>query len=156
MGQERRNHRPLTRSPVIYRDDPVFKDARLEPFADQADDALVADPVFDEANQPFLTDRPEEVLDVGVCDPVHLPLVDRDVQGIQCIVRSSSGPEPVGETAEVAFIDGIEHHDRCTLNDLVFQSCHTVSELHSYPIDLWDRLKSRIRFIHCVGGGSSF
>ena len=65
-----------------------------------------------------LFDRPEEVLDVGVCDPVHLPLVDRDVQGIQCIVRSSSGPEPVGETAEVAFIDGIEHHDRCTLNDL--------------------------------------
>jgi retron-type reverse transcriptase len=33
---------------------------------------------------------------------------------------------------------------------------HTTSELHSYPIDLWDRLKSRIRFIHCVGGGSSF
>jgi len=44
----------LTRSPVIYRDDPVFEDARLEPFADQAGDALVADPVFDEANQPFL------------------------------------------------------------------------------------------------------
>ena len=36
------------------------------------------------------------------------------------------------------------------------QRPHTVSELHSYPIDLWDRLKSRIRFIHCVGGGSSF
>ena len=33
---------------------------------------------------------------------------------------------------------------------------HTASELHSYPIDLWDRLRSRIRFIRCVGGGSSF
>ena len=33
---------------------------------------------------------------------------------------------------------------------------HTTSELHSYPTDLWDRLKSRIRFIHCAGGGSSF
>ncbi|WP_352647998.1 hypothetical protein [Mesorhizobium sp. M0408] len=77
------------------------------PFADQADDALAADPVFDEANQPFLTDRPEEVLGVGVYGPVHLPLVDRDVQGIQCTVWSSSGPEPVGETAEVAFIDAL-------------------------------------------------
>ena len=33
---------------------------------------------------------------------------------------------------------------------------HTASELHSHPIDLWDRLKSRIRFIHCAGSGSSF
>jgi hypothetical protein len=49
----------LTRSPVIYGHDPVFENARLQPFADQADDALVADPVFNEADQPFLADRPE-------------------------------------------------------------------------------------------------
>ena len=59
MGQEGRNHRPLTRSPVIYRDDPVLKDARLEPFADQADDALVADVVFQEADQPVVVDAAE-------------------------------------------------------------------------------------------------
>src|SRR5271156_6220482 len=51
----------------------------------------VADPMFQEANQPFLADRSEEVPDVGVNDPVHLPLVDCHAQGVQRIVRSSSG-----------------------------------------------------------------
>ena len=104
-------YRPLTRPPLVYGHDPVFEDARLQPFLDQADDALVADPMFQEANQPFLADRSEEVPDVGVNDPVHLPLVDCHAQGVQRIVRSSSGPKPVGEAAEVAFVDGVEHHD---------------------------------------------
>lgn len=47
-------------------------------FLDQADDALVADPMLQEADQPFLADRPKEVLDVGIHDPVHPPLADRD------------------------------------------------------------------------------
>jgi site-specific DNA recombinase len=56
----------LSGSPVIDRHDPVFEDARLQPFLDQADDTLVADPVFQEADQPFSADAAEEVLDVGV------------------------------------------------------------------------------------------
>jgi hypothetical protein len=35
------------------------------------------------------------------------------------IMRSSSGSEPVGEADEVAFVDGIEHHDGRALDDLV-------------------------------------
>jgi hypothetical protein len=38
---------------------PAFEDARLKPFTDQADDALVADPVFQEADQPILADTAE-------------------------------------------------------------------------------------------------
>ena len=38
----------LAGSTISYGYDPVFEDARLEPFTDQADDALVADPVFQE------------------------------------------------------------------------------------------------------------
>ena len=72
-----RHHRTLTRSPVIDRHDPVFKDARLEPFLDQADDALVADPMFQEADQPILADGPKEVLDIGVKYPVHFSYFDR-------------------------------------------------------------------------------
>jgi len=41
---------------VTDRYDPVFEDARLQPFLDQADDAPVTDPVLQEANQPFLVD----------------------------------------------------------------------------------------------------
>jgi site-specific DNA recombinase len=46
------NHRSLPRSYFAHRHrhDPVFHDTRLEPFLDQANDALIADPVFQEAN----------------------------------------------------------------------------------------------------------
>ena len=112
----------MASSPVIYGYDPVFEDTRLEPFPDQADDALVADPVFKEADQPVLVDAAKEVPDVGVKYLVHLPAVDRHRQSVQRIMRSSSGSEPVGEPEEVVFVDGVEHHDACALDDLVFQS----------------------------------
>src|SRR6267142_407095 len=50
IGEDRRNHRALAGSPVIDCHDPVFEDARPQPFLDQADDALVTDPMFKEAN----------------------------------------------------------------------------------------------------------
>ena len=34
----------------------------------------------------------------------------------------SPGSKPVREAAEVAFVDGVEHHDGCALDDLVIQS----------------------------------
>jgi hypothetical protein len=46
IGEERRDHRALTRSPVIYCYDPVFEYTRPQPFLDQVDDALIADPMF--------------------------------------------------------------------------------------------------------------
>ena len=62
--------------PVTDRHRPIFEDARPQPFLDQADDALVADPVFDETDEPFLAHRPEEVPDVGVKNVVHPPVGD--------------------------------------------------------------------------------
>jgi site-specific DNA recombinase len=40
------NHRPLPRPCVTDRYDPIFKDARFEPFLDQTDDAWVSNPVL--------------------------------------------------------------------------------------------------------------
>jgi hypothetical protein len=48
---------PVPRSLVV--NDPVFQDARFEPFTDQANDAAVTDPVLDEADQPLVVDRIE-------------------------------------------------------------------------------------------------
>src|SRR5215472_9763631 len=50
---------------------------------------------------------------------VHLPAGDRYRQSIQRIVRPSSRSEPVREPEEILFIDGVEHHDACALDDLV-------------------------------------
>src|SRR6201989_3006249 len=95
IGEERRDHRALTSSPVIHRYDPVFEYTRPQPFLDQADDALIADPMFKVAHQPVLANSPKEVLDIGVKYPVHLPYFDRRRKCIQRIVRSSSRPKPV-------------------------------------------------------------
>jgi hypothetical protein len=46
-----------------YGYDPVFEDARLEPFTDQTDDALVADAVLQEADQPVMVDAAKRLLD---------------------------------------------------------------------------------------------
>ena len=118
-----RQHRALPRSPITDRHRPVFEDARPQPFLDQADDALVADPVLDEANQPFLANRIEERPDVGVKDVVHPSAIDRRHQSVQRIVRPASGPEPVREPEEVFLVDGVEHHDGGALDDLVLQGC---------------------------------
>src|SRR3954453_22036485 len=59
VGEERRDHRPLSGPPVADRHDPVLEDTRPQPFPDQADDARVGDPVLQEADQPFLADRVE-------------------------------------------------------------------------------------------------
>jgi hypothetical protein len=82
-------------STVSYGYDPIFEDARPEPFADQADDALVADAMFQEADQPVVVDAAKEVPDVGVKYVVHLPAGDRHCQSIQRILRPSSRSEPV-------------------------------------------------------------
>src|SRR5712671_2379190 len=61
VGKQWRRHRTLPRSPVTDRHRSIFENARPQPLLDEADDALVADPVFDEADEPFLAHRPEEV-----------------------------------------------------------------------------------------------
>ena len=60
--------RPLSGPSVTGAHDSVFQDASLEPFLDQPDDAPVADPMFQETNQPFLADLVEVVREVGVND----------------------------------------------------------------------------------------
>ncbi len=51
----------------------------------------VADPMFQEANQPLLADFVEERSDVGVQYPVHLRALDPDNERIQCVVRAAPG-----------------------------------------------------------------
>src|SRR5215831_12704835 len=59
VGEQGRNYRTLSRPHLTDRDDPLFQDTRLQPFADQADDALIADAVLHEADQPIFADRIE-------------------------------------------------------------------------------------------------
>src|SRR5205085_11688564 len=111
----------LPRPSVTDRYDPTFHDARLEPFLDQADDAPVADPMLQEADQPFLVDLVEERSDVGVQYEAHLLAVDPDAERIQRIVRAAPRPESIRHAEEVFLVDRVQQHDHRPLDDLVLQ-----------------------------------
>ena len=63
VGEHRRDHRSLPRSPVAGAYEPLFEYTRLQPFLDQTDDAFIADAVFQETDQPLLIDRVERPFD---------------------------------------------------------------------------------------------
>src|SRR6267154_373830 len=100
---------------------PSSRTPTLSHFWEQADDARVADPPLDEADQPFLAHRVEERPDVGVQYPVHLPAGDPDNERIHRIMRAAPGPEPVREPEEVFLVDRIQHGCHRPLDDLVLQ-----------------------------------
>ena len=77
--------------------------------------------MFQETDQPLLTEFVEKRSDVGVNYPVHLCAVDSDRERIQRIVRAASGSESVREPEEVFLVDRVEHRDRRPLDDLVLQ-----------------------------------
>jgi hypothetical protein len=93
----------------------------VEPLSDQPKDPAVADPVLDEAQQPFSAERVEERPDVGVQNPVDPALPDPERERVQRIVLAPPGSEPVAEAQERRLKDRRqEHHHRC-LDDLVLQ-----------------------------------
>src|SRR4051794_12592427 len=117
----RSDHRALSRPRFLDRHNPVFEDAGPQPFLDEPDDALVADPVLQEADDPFLGDLREERPDVGVENEIHLPTADPDNQRVQRIMLAAPWPEPVREPEEILLVDRAQHRCRGSLGDLVFQ-----------------------------------
>src|SRR5438477_2319558 len=136
IGEQRRNHRALPRPRLTDRDLPVFQDARLEPFLDQADDASIGDPVFDKADQPFLADRIEEGPNVRIENPVHLVAGDPDHESIQRIMLAALGPKPIREPEEFLLVDRAQHRGSRPLDDLVLQRGHRQRTLSA--IRLWN------------------
>lgn len=59
--------------------------------------AIKARWICEQAHQQWI----QKVLDVGVQNPVHLPLIDRHAQGLQRIVRPSPGPKPVNRRSRL-------------------------------------------------------
>src|SRR3979490_207772 len=106
----------LARSGEITAPCPV---PRLEPFLDLTDDALIADPVLHEPDQPFLAHRVEERLDVGVQYEVHLPAGNPDTEGV---VRRPARTEPVREPEEVFLVDRVQDRGRRPLDYFVSPS----------------------------------
>src|SRR5262249_37599817 len=107
VGKKRRCHRPLPVPFVPTRSASVFKEARLEPLLDQTNDAWIADPVLQEADQPVLTDLIEEAADISIQYPVHLCAADSDDERVQCIMWAAARSKTVREPEEILLIDRV-------------------------------------------------
>src|SRR5262249_18798038 len=109
---------------VTDRDDSVLQYARLQPLPYQADDAPVADPMLNEADQPFLADFVKKGSNVRVENEVHLLACDSNAECIQRIVLATPRSKPIAEPKELLLVDAVQHLDGRPLDQLVFQGGH--------------------------------
>jgi len=72
-------------------------------------------------NYPSVVDGVEEATDVSIEHIIHFLEIDPSVECIQRIVLAAPWPEPIREAEKIHLVDGIQHFDHRSLNDLVFQ-----------------------------------
>src|SRR6267142_4582092 len=120
VSQQRRGTAALWRSLFTARPLSFFQHARVQPFTDEPQHALVCYAVLDKLNQPLMVQAIEERTDIAIQHPVH-SLLQGNEQGIQCIVLALARSIAVREAEEVRLVDGIQHLDCRALDDLIFQ-----------------------------------
>src|ERR1700737_4384375 len=97
VAQHDADRTALWGSLLVWIDLAVFQDACLQPAPDQADhariaDAVLHDAVLHEAEHPFVTETPEEILQVRLQHPAHLAAGDHLVEGCQGMAGSPFRP----------------------------------------------------------------
>src|SRR5437588_10727541 len=138
VGQERRSTSALGRTLLHTYPFPFLQHASIEPFLDQSHDAPVCYPMLHELDQPFVGKPIEKAFDVKIEHPVHLSRQQSRVERIQRLMLASLRSEPVRKAEKIRLVDGVQHLDRGTLDDLVFQRRY--SERSLPPVGL--------RYIH--------
>src|SRR2546430_2842328 len=89
-------------------------------------------------NKGALWNTIQKAFDVKIEHPVHLPRQQSRVERIQRLMLASPRSEPVRKAEKIRFVDGVQHLNRGTLDDLVFQRRY--SERSLPPVGL--------RYIH--------
>ena len=105
VSQQRRGTAALRRSFFTARPLALFQHARVQPFTNEPQDALVSYSMLDELNQPFVVQTIEERTDVAIQHPFHLSRQQRDVQGIERIMRTLAWPVAIREAEKVSLFD---------------------------------------------------
>ena len=123
VRQKRADHRALWRTLRRRNLKAVLKHTRLQPFPDQTDNTLVADPVLNELDQPIMIDCVEERTDIGIENPMHLSSCDSVRERIQRIVLTAPGPEPIAKAQKLRLVDRRQDQDQRGLDDFVLQGC---------------------------------
>jgi hypothetical protein len=69
VGQQWRGDCALRRALLAHSQFTLFHHACLQPFVDQAQDTLIADPMLQKFDQPLVTDRIKEALQIRIHNP---------------------------------------------------------------------------------------
>src|SRR5208282_2985658 len=141
VGQQRRDDRPLRGAHHRRGADPVLQHTHCQPFADQAEDPLVANPPFQETEQSVMAYRVKERPDIGVQDPVYLAGLNRHDQRVERVVLPPPRPKPVREPEEVLLVDRVQNFDQRPLDDLVLQGGNPQWPLAA--VGFWDVVAPR-------------
>src|SRR5712692_11210716 len=88
-------------------------------------------------NKGALWNTIQKGFDVQIEHPVHFLRQQSRVQRIQRLMLAAPRPEPVRKAEKIGFVDSIQHLDRRTLDNLVFQRRH--SERSLPPVGLRDK-----------------
>src|SRR6516162_1627111 len=136
VGQQWRSTSTLGRPFFHSYSFPILQHAGVQPFLDEPHDAPICHPMLDELDQPFVGEPIEKAFNVKVEHPVHLLRQQSRVQRIQRLMLATPWSEPVRKAEEVRFVYSVQHLDRGTLDNLVFQRCH--SERSLPPVGLGD------------------
>src|ERR1700680_2166104 len=136
VGQQRRCTTALGRPFLHPCPFPILQHAGVEPFLDQSRDAPICYPVLDEFHQPFVGKPIEKAFDIQIEHPVPLSRQQSRIERVQRLMLASPGPEPIGESEKIRFIDSVQHFDRRALDDFVFQRRNSEQPLP--PISLRD------------------
>jgi hypothetical protein len=136
VRQKRRGTATLGRPFLRTYSLPILEHAGPQPFLDEPHDAPVCNPMLDELHQPFVGNPIEKAFDVQIEHPVHFSRQQSRGQRIQRLMLAASWSDPVRESEEIRFLDGVQHLDRRTLDDFVFQ--RRDSERSLPPVGLRD------------------
>src|SRR5216683_2451338 len=136
VRQKRRSTSSLGRPFLGPYSFPLLQHAGPQPFLDEPHDAPVCDPVLHALHQPFVGKPIEKAFDVQIKHPVHFSRQQSRVQRVQRLMLAAPWPEPVRESKKVGFVDSVQHLDRRTLDDFVFQRRY--SERSLPPVGLRD------------------
>src|SRR6266478_3398050 len=135
VRQKRRSTSALRRSFPHPYSFPILQHAGVQPLLDQPHDAPIGHPMLDELDQPFVGKPIEKTFDVKIEHPVHFSRQQSRVERIQRLMLASPWPEPVRKAEKIRLVYRVQHLDRCTLDDFVFQRCD--SERSLPPVGLW-------------------
>src|SRR5580658_1412950 len=135
VRQERRGTSALGRSFLHSYPFPILQPAGMEPFLDQPHDAPICNPMLDEFHKPFVGKPIKEAFDIQIEHPVHFSRQQSRIERLQRLVLAASWPEPLREAEKIRFVDSVQHLDRRTLDDLVFQRRDSQRSLP--PVGLW-------------------